>query len=494
MQDFPLLSLILLLPLVGALFLSFVGSEEESHNAKKVALWCSCATLILTLFMIGFFERNQEIQFLEIYSIVPSLNIVYKVGVDGISFPFLVLTAFLTPLCLLVTWQQSLPYGRFYMACFLVLESFLMGAFSSLNLFLFYVFFEGSLIPLFFLIGLWGGRDRIQAVFQFFLYTIVGSFLLLGGIILLFHWQGAFDLATLSKKPINDIHEKILWWFFFGAFAIKLPLWPFHTWLPKAHGEAPTAVSMMLAGVVLKLAGYAFLRYLIPLFPNASALYTPYVMGLSGVGMIILSLVAFAQKDIKRLIAYASVSHMALVTFGIFTKTIYGLGGAVFHMISHGLTSAGLFLAIGILYRHYGTYAVQEYQGLWSLKPIWSWLFLLLGLSAIGFPLTSGFVGEFLVVLALGEQHKIWAGVAALGLFLSGCYMAWLWARILFGKSKAHEREEEVFLGDMGYGIMTIILGAILLLGIYPAFVMGPIEASLEYIGNILYPSEGGLL
>jgi NADH-quinone oxidoreductase subunit M len=491
MQEFPLLSLILILPLIGALFLSFVGSEEESHNAKKVGIWCACATFILTLFMVLFFEGGRETQFLESYPIVPSLSIMYKVGVDGISFPFLVLTAFLTPVCLLVTWQQLLPYGRFYMACFLLLETCLMGAFSSLNLFLFYMFFEGSLIPLFFLIGLWGGKERIQAVFQFFLYTVAGSFLLLSGLFLLFHWQGSLDLAALFKKTLDLAHEKILWWLFFGGLAIKMPLWPFHTWLPKAHGEAPTAVSMMLAGVVLKIAGYAFLRFLVPLFPHASDLYTPFVMTLSCVGMITLSFVAFAQKDMKRLIAYASVAHMALVTFGIFTKSIYGFGGAIFHMISHGLTSSGLFLAVGILYHQYGTYNIQEYRGLWSLKPLWSWLFLLLGLSAIGVPLTSGFVGEFLVVLALGEHHKVWAILCALGLFLSACYMAWLWARILFSKPKIQERNEETFSSEVGYVILGVILCVIFLLGLYPSFVMGPIETSLEYIGNILYPSEG---
>lgn len=493
MQDFPLVSLILLLPLVGALFLAFLGTEEESNNAKKVALWCSLATFILTVFMVAFFEQDRAVQFLESYSILSSLNITYKVGVDGISFPFLVLTAFLTPICLLVTWRNPVPHSRFYMACFLVLESFLMGAFSSLNLFLFYIFFEGALIPLFFLIGLWGGQERIQAVFQFFLYTVAGSLLLLSGILLLFHWQGAFDLDLLLKKPLLPSLENILWWLFFLAFAIKMPLWPFHTWLPKAHGEAPTAVSMILAGVVLKLAGYAFLRYLLPLFPNASSLYTPYVMALSGVGMVWLALVAFAQKDMKRLIAYASVSHMALVTFGIFTKTIYGLGGAVFHMISHGIISAGLFLAVGTLYRQHETYHIQDYQGLWTLRPLWSWLFLGFGFASIGVPLTSGFVGEFLVILALGEHHKGWACVAAGGLFFSACYMAWLMARILFGKPKTQIMEEEFLWKDINYCLLLLMLGVILVLGIYPSFVMTPIEASLEYIGEILYPHSGDL-
>ena len=487
MRGFPLLSLLLLLPFFGACFLIFVTSEMRGLNAKRVALWCTGGAFLVSCIIALLFDPRKGLQFLEYRILYEKLNIAYAVGVDGLSLPFVLLTTFLTPLCCLVGWRDPLPHARLYMGCFLLLETFLLGAFLSLNLFVFYIFFEGTLIPLFFLIGIWGGTDRFGATLQFFFYMAAGSLVLMAGLIVLFEVNGAFDLPLLLQKSRSLPVEKLLWVLLFGSFAIKLPLWPFHTWLPRAHGEAPTAVSMILAGVVLKLAGYGFLRYLLPLFPQASALYAPIVFSLSGIGIIILSLVAWAQKDMKRLLAYSSVAHMAIVNFGIFTGTGLGMKGAVFQMISHGLTSAALFLLVGYLYRQYETYHVHRYAGLFQAMPLWSCMFWGAGFAALGVPFTSGFVGEFLVIWDLLGSHPFWAIMAISGLLLGVVYMGTLWARILFGRSKNGEFDGgDNNLGVEYGGVCWVLLSVILFLGLYPSFLLDMIASPIDSLENLL--------
>lgn len=468
MEHFPFIFMIILLPLIGALFLSFISERMDQSNAKTVALWCSLGTFLLSLLMLLFFDGSQGMQFKEDKSLFFLHGVVYSVGVDGLSFPFVLLTTFLVPICILMNWKNSLTETRLYMALLLFLESFLLLAFTARNLLMFYVFFEAILVPMFFLIGIWGGPGRIHATFKFFLYTAAGSILMLVGILALYALCGSFDMDVLVGKTLSLGAEKWLWWSFFLAFAVKTPMWPVHTWLPSAHVEAPTGASMLLAGVLLKLGGYGFLRFMLPLFPTASVIYGPVVFGLSAAALVLASLVAFGQKDMKRLIAYASIAHMAVVTFGVFSGTEHGLMGALFQMISHGLTSASLFLCVGILYRLYGTYDIQAYGGLFKAMPLWSFLFFVTCLSAIGFPGTSGFVGEVLVILGLMNNHAPWAGVVALGFVLSAAYVLWLCARVLFGKVKVPTGRDVDQANRFERAALAILVVGIVILGLRP--------------------------
>ena len=449
MTQFPFITLLLLLPLLGVAALCLVKEDK--------ALWAgmtfSGVTFLLACTM-AFFSKN----------LTESWG-VYRLGMDGLSLPFVLLTTFLTPLAMLM---RPTHHVRLYLGLFLVLESFLLAAFTALNLLMFYVFFEAVLLPLFFLIGLWGGQNRIQATFKFFLYTAAGSIFMLMGILVLYHYHGSFDLAFLTGKGLPLSVEKWLWVSFFLAFAVKTPLWPVHTWLPDAHVEAPTGASMILAGVLLKLGGYGFLRYMMPLFPTASALYAPVVFSFSACGLIFMSLVAFAQKDMKRLVAYLSVAHMAVATFGIFSFETHAVMGGVFQMVSHGLTSAALFLAVGVLHRAYGTYAIESYGGLAKALPRWSLLFFLICLSAIGFPLTSGFVGEFLVILGLGSHHGFWVGIVVLSFVLNAAVVLWLVARILFGDTKLPTLKGEGVPNSTETLVLVLLIFAIFVLGMQP--------------------------
>jgi NADH-quinone oxidoreductase subunit M len=450
MTQFPFITLLLLLPLLGAVSLCFVKEER--------ALWVGVGAAIAALFLAVGMAAIPE-------NFTESRGLFYHVGMDGLSLSFVLLTTFLTPLAMLM---KPTHHVRLYLGLFLVLESFLLAAFTALNLVMFYVSFEAVLVPMFFLIGFWGGKNRLPATFKFFLYTAAGSVFMFVGILVLYHYHGSFDLAFLKGRTLPLPVEKWLWVSFFLAFAVKTPLWPLHTWLPDAHVEAPTGASMMLAGVLLKLGGYGFLRYMMPLFPTTSALYAPVVFGLSACGLILMSLIAFAQSDMKRMVAYLSVSHMAVVTFGVFSFESYAVMGGIFQMISHGLTSAALFLAVGILHRAYGTYSIGSYGGLFKALPRWSFLFFLICLSAIGIPLTSGFVGEFLVILGLGDHHGWWAAVVALSFILSAAVVLWLIARILFGYEKLPVLKGEGVPNPMETLALILLILAIFVLGIQP--------------------------
>jgi NADH-quinone oxidoreductase subunit M len=450
MTQFPFITVLLLLPLLGAGVLCFVKEGK--------ALWIGVGAAIATFFFactMVFLPQN----FLESYSPF------YHVGMDGLSLSFVLLTTFLTPLAMLM---KPTHHIRLYLWLFLVLESFLLAAFTALNLVMFYVFFEAVLVPMFFLMGFFGGKNRIHATFKFFMYTAAGSVFMLVGILVLYHYQGSFDLTLLKGRTLPLSVEKYLWFSFFLAFAVKTPLWPVHTWLPDAHVEAPTGASMILAGVLLKLGGYGFLRYMIPLFPTASALYAPVVFGLSACGLILMSLVAFAQSDMKRLVAYLSISHMAVAIFGVFSFEPHAMMGGVFQMVSHGLTSAALFLAVGVLHRAYGTYTIGDYSGLFKALPRWSLLFFLICLSAIGFPLTSGFLGEFLVILGLGMHLEFWTIIVALGFVLSAAVVLWLLARILFGCEKLPVLKGEGVPNTLETVVLILLILAIFVLGIQP--------------------------
>jgi len=455
MTQFPFITLLLLTPLLGTVGLYFIKEDK--------ALWVGVGAAIIPFFLactMVFLPQNfLESHFLESYGPF------YHVDMDGLSLSFVLLTTFLTPLAMMM---KPTHHIRLYLGLFLILESFLLAAFTAFNLVMFYVCFEAVLVPMFFLIGLWGGKNRRPASFKFFLYTAAGSVFMLAGMLVLYHYQGSFDLVFLKGKVLPLEVEKWLWLSFFLAFAVKTPLWPFHTWLPEAHVEAPTGASMMLAGVLLKLGGYGFLRYMIPLFPTASALYAPVVFGLSACGLILMSLVAFAQSDMKRLVAYLSVSHMAVATFGIFSFQPLAVMGGIFQMVSHGLTSAALFLAVGVLHRSYGTYTIAAYGGLFKALPRWSLLFFLICLSAIGFPLASGFVGEFLVILGLGSHHGLWVGVVALSFVLSAAVILWLLARLLFGHEKLPALKGERVPNNTETLVLTLLIAGIFILGIQP--------------------------
>ncbi len=437
MSILPFMAFLMGPSLLGAFVLGFV----KDHYAQRVGVAFSIMTFVMSLTMTA--------------------------SVDNLSLPFVLLTTSVIPLSMMIRGPQK----PLYYSLFLLLESLLLGAFTSVNLLSFYVFFEASVVPLFFLMGLWGGAGRLEAALKFFLYTAAGSLLMLMGLLILYHYQGTFDLKILQMIHFPLEIEKCLWILFFLAFSIKMPLWPLHTWLPDAHSEASTGVSMVLAGIVLKLGGYGMVRYLIPLFPTASHLYAPVVFALSSAGLIVMAVVAFRQTDMKRLVAYLSIAHMAIVTFGIFSHHPHGITGAVVQMISHGLTSSALFLLVGILYQSYGTYAITAYKGLLKTHARWSILFILVGLSAMGFPLTSGFVGEFLVVLGLFNTYPLWASVAAVSFLLNGIVMIFLWHRILFGVATEEEKPEILHWNE------GIILGALILtifvLGVKPGLIGG---------------------
>lgn len=480
MNAFPILTLMTLLPLLGGGALAIFGHRLRAPHIKGMGLGCALLTLLLSLGVAAAFKSGHGMQFQDLMVLFESRTLVHRMGVDGLSLPFVLLTTSLVPITLLSSWQSPLAGSHLYVALILILEGLLLGAFMSLNLVIFYVFFEATLVPLFLLVGLWGGVGRLQAAFKLLLYTAAGSLLMLLGILVLYHVQGSFDWTVLVEHTLPLEGQKWLWWAFFLAFAVKTPMVPLHTWLPEAHVSAPTGVSMLLAGVLLKLGGYGFLRHMVPLFPDASALYAPVVFYLSAGGLILISLVAFAQKNMKSLIAYASIAHMAVVTFGAFSHDSYGVIGAGFQMISHGLVSAALFLSVGILYRLYGSLEIKSYSGLFRKETLWSLLFFMACLGAIGLPGTSGFVGEFLVILGLAHHHMGWAAVVASGFVLSAAYMLTLVARVLFGVAKAPEKAEAKTANHYEMGALALLVVAILILGVRPGVVTKVLAASLQ--------------
>ena len=484
MENLPLLSILIFLPAVGAAFLLSIQGQEAviNRNARHLALWTSMTTFILALVIYAYFDPAQpNFQFTEQYNWL-SDTITYHVGLDGISLAFILLTALLMPLCILASWESITYRVKEYMAVFLLLETLLLGVFSSLDLVLFYLFFEGGLIPMFLIIGIWGGPRRIYASFKFFLYTLAGSLLMLLAILAIYEEAWTTNIVELLRHDLPADMQYWLWIAFFASFAVKLPMWPFHTWLPDAHVEAPTAGSVILAGILLKLGGYGFLRFALPMMPIASLDFAPFIWTLSCIAIIYTSLVALAQEDIKKLIAYSSVAHMGFVTIGLFTASHIGIHGGVFQMLSHGWLSAALFLSVGILYDRMRTRDISSFGGVVRTMPIFSLLLMIFTLGNIGLPGTSGFVGEVLAIFA-AFNSAIWvAAAAAVGVILSAAYALWLYGRVIFGEQTAEAVGNLPPLTPREAGVLAPLALATLLFGVYPQPIFRLTDPAIERI------------
>ena len=469
--SWPLLSLITFLPLVGAGFILLVRGEPDvvARNVRAVALWTSVITFALSILLwLGFDNSTAAFQFVERREWIAPFGITYYLGVDGISMLFVLLSTFLIPLCILASWESVETRVKEYMIAFLVLETMMVGMFASLDLILFYVFFEGTLIPMFLIIGVWGGPRRVYSAFKFFLYTLAGSVLMLVAILAMYFEAETTDILTLLSYDFPRQMQTWLWLAFFASFAVKVPMWPVHTWLPDAHVEAPTAGSVILAGVLLKMGGYGFLRFSLPMFPDASAAFTPLVYALSIVAIIYTSLVALAQTDMKKLIAYSSVAHMGFVTLGIFTGVVQGVQGALFQMLSHGVVSAALFLCVGVIYDRMHTREIARYGGLVSRMPIYAAVFMVFMLASVGLPGTSGFVGEFLVLTGTFLTSTWAAFLAATGLILGATYMLYLYRRVIFGPLIRADLKNILDLNPREIITFAPMIAVVLWMGIYP--------------------------
>ena len=480
-MSWPILSTITFLPLLGALLIVLLRGNDESvtRNARFIALWTTLLTFGLSLLLWRAFDpTTAQFQFLEERAWLGTIK--YRMGVDGISMPFVVLTAFLMPLCILASWQSIATRVKEYMIAFLVLETLMLGVFTSLDLVLFYLFFEGGLIPMFLIIGIWGGQRRVYASFKFFLYTLAGSLLMLLAIMAIYWEAGTTDIPTLLTHGFPPEMQKWLWFGFLASFAVKLPMWPVHTWLPDAHVEAPTAGSVILAGILLKMGGYGFLRFSIPMFPIASAEFAPLIFALSVVAIIYTSLVALAQEDVKKLIAYSSVAHMGFVTIGIFTLTMQGLQGGIFQMLSHGIVSAALFLCVGVIYDRMHTREIAAYGGLADRMPLYAFCFMVFTLANVGLPGTSGFVGEFLSLTGVFRVNSWVAVLATTGIILSAAYALWLYRRLIFGKL---EKPSLKFIQDLTWreiAVMTPLILLTIFFGFYPAPILDASAVSVD--------------
>ncbi len=431
-----LLSGLLILPLVGAAFILTLRGDEASvrSNARMAALITTVITFALTLVAWNRFDSGSaQFQLIESHGWL-SETIRFKLGVDGFSMPFVLLTAFLMPFCILASWESIEHRMKEYMLAFLVLETLMIGVFVALDLVLFYIFFEAGLIPMFLIIGIWGGKRRIYASFKFFLYTLLGSVLMLLAIMAMYWSAGTTDITLLLAHKFGKELQTWLWLAFFASFAVKMPMWPVHTWLPDAHVEAPTAGSVILAGILLKMGGYGFIRFSIPMFPDASQFFAPMVFALSVIAIIYTSLVALMQEDIKKLIAYSSVAHMGFVTMGLFTMTPQGIQGAMFQMVSHGLVSGALFLCVGVVYDRMHTREIKAYGGLTNRMPVYAVLFMIFTMANVGLPGTAGFVGEFLTLLGAFKANPWVAFFATFGVILSAAYALWLYRRVMYGE------------------------------------------------------------
>ncbi len=483
MNDWHLLSLTTFLPLVGALFILAIRGDDPkvvARNARNVALLTSVATFVVSLLiLVAFDPSSAEFQLKETASWLPGTTVRYAMGVDVISVWFVLLSTFLTPICILSSIGAVEVRVKEYMVAFLVLETMMVGMFCALDLVLFYVFFEGVLIPMFIIIGVWGGPRRVYAAFKLFLYTLAGSVLMLIAMLAMYFQAHTTDIHALMAHSFPVAMQTWLWLAFFASFAVKVPMWPVHTWLPDAHVEAPTAGSVILAGVLLKMGAYGFLRFSMPMFPHASAVFTPLVFTLSIVAVIYTSLVALVQNDMKKLIAYSSVAHMGYVTAGIFSVTTQGVEGALFQMLSHGVVSGALFLCVGVVYDRMHTREIARYGGLAGRMPRYAVVFMLFMLASVGLPGTSGFVGEFLVLAGLFKVNTWVSAFAATGLILGAAYMLYLYRRVVFGKLV---REDLMGILDMGgreVAMFAPLIVVVIWMGVHPATFLDPMHASV---------------
>ncbi len=485
MSDWPILSLVTFLPAIGALFILLIRGEDAlvAQNARMVALWTTLFTFALSLLLwIGFDTSTAAYQFVEKHGWLGG-NINYHMGIDGISMPFIILTTFLMPLCILASWESITVRVKDYMIAFLILETLMLGVFSALDLILFYLFFEGGLIPMFLIIGVWGGQRRVYASFKFFLYTLAGSVLMLLAIMVMYSAAGTTDITALMAFRFDPAMQKWLWLAFFASFAVKVPMWPVHTWLPDAHVEAPTAGSVILAGILLKMGGYGFLRFSLPMFPVASDMFTPLMFGLSLVAIVYTSLVALVQTDMKKLIAYSSVAHMGFVTIGMFAMNQQGVQGSIVQMISHGLVSGALFLCVGVIYDRIHTREIDAYGGLVERMPVYAFTFMLFTMATIGLPGTSGFVGEFLILVGVYQVNTWVAFVAATGVVLAAAYSLWLYRRVVFGELTRDNLKDILDMDRREIAIFAPLIIATLWFGIYP---MPLLDATAVTVENLI--------
>ena len=484
MTDWPLLSVIIFLPLIGGFIILIIKEDPVGIiNIRRAAFWTSIGTFILScLLWLQFDSSNRSYQFVEKISWFEDLNFNYHIGVDGISLFMILLSTFLTPLCILASWKSIQKRIKEYMFAFLFLETVMIGMFASIDMLLFYIFFETVLIPMYLIIGIWGGERRIYASFKFFLYTLLGSVLMLIALIVIYKTTGLMNIEALQGNYFTRSTQIFLWLAFFASFAVKIPMWPFHTWLPDAHVEAPTAGSVILAGVLLKMGGYGFIRFSLGMLPEATAYFIPFIMVLSIIAIIYTSFVALAQSDIKKLIAYSSVAHMGIVTIGIFLVNQQGLEGAMLQMLSHGVVSAALFLCVGVIYDRMHTRQISFYGGLVNKMPFYSAVFMIFMLASVGLPGTSGFVGEFLVVVGAFRFSSLIAIGAALGIILSAVYMLYLYKRIIFGTIVNQKLNDILDLDFREKLILIPLVVSVLLIGIFPNIFLDPMRQSIEAI------------
>ena len=482
-MNFPILSSLILLPTIGAIFILFAKSSNDKYQSNKyVALFISLANFLLSLYLWHIFDKTSvDFQFLENREWLTGF-VNYKVGVDGISILFIILTTFITPICIISVNETIKHKLKEFLIAILIMETFMLGVFCSLDLVVFYLFFEAGLIPMFLIIGIWGGQRRVYSAFKFFLYTLLGSVLMLIAIISIYWVAGTTDVEKLFEIGIDAKYQNLLWLAFFSSFAVKTPMWPVHTWLPDAHVEAPTAGSVLLAAILLKMAGYGFIRFSLGLFPIASEYFVPLIYTLSLIAIVYTSLVALMQEDMKKLIAYSSVAHMGFVTLGIFTMTEQGIEGSIFQMISHGLVSAALFLCVGVVYERHHTRLISKYGGLVSIMPRYAIVFMVFTLAAIGLPGTSGFVGEFLVLMGTFKKNFLVATIASLGVILGAAYMLWLYKRIIFGEIVNENLKSMLDLKRFEILILFSLVIPIIFFGFYPEPLMNSIEASVENV------------
>jgi NADH-quinone oxidoreductase subunit M len=486
MFDLPLLTILTFAPLVGVVAILIIrhdDAEVMATNARNVALFVSSGIFILSLMLWFTFDRSTaDFQWVEKITWMEDFGIEYHMGVDGISVLFVMLTTLLTPICILASWTSIKDRVKEYMISFLILETFMIGMFCALDLFLFYIFFEAVLIPMFIIIGVWGGVRRVYAAFKLFLYTLLGSVLMLVAMLTMYRYAGTTNVIELMDFRFPIEAQKWMWLAFFASFAVKVPMWPVHTWLPDAHVEAPTAGSVILAGVLLKFGGYGFLRFSLPMMPEASVYFTPLIYTLSIIAVIYTSLVALAQEDMKKLIAYSSIAHMGFVTIGTFTMTTQGIEGAIYQMLSHGVVSAALFLIVGVIYDRIHTREIAAYGGLVHRMPAYALVFMVFAMASVGLPGTGGFVGEVLVLVGAFKANTWVAAFAATGVILGAAYTLYLYRRIIFGELTKENLMKIKDLNRLEMAIFAPLLFITIWMGVYPSSFLDFMHVSVAHL------------